>query len=425
MRKFWAILFGLQCLMGKVLSQEITYRYQIAPILAQHCATCHQKGGPAPFSLASYAEVNKHAKMALFMIEQGLMPPWRADPQYRDHANRRSISPEETNLLRQWIETGMAEGQGRLPISAGIPQEVPLLAPNLILSLPKAIEVNGGNKDIFAWIKFPYELPSDTSVNTLVFHPGDPQRVHHANIMVYAAPEGIDIYAGNQVWIDGEDGSDAEEALGLSQGNGSDPKLVFVDGWVPGVQPRSYPEGTGFRLPKRGWIVLQTIHYGPSPDPSTDSSYVSLWFGPKPAKKLQIGIIGSASMYPVQPDLILPPNEITTFNANMPVQDTMYIHQVLGHMHLLGKEFKAWLTDPEGNVIPLLRIPEWDFNWQEFYVLDPPQKVLPGSTIHIQGTFDNTSDNPNNPNDPPIQIRSQGNMETRDEMLQLIFRFTR
>lgn len=424
MKKWPGLIFLLFWMAPNGYSQHLGFNEDIAPIIYRHCAPCHRPSGAAPFPLTSYPQVHKHARMALAMVEAGLMPPWKADTSYRNFAHHRGLSPSEKEKLRQWIDQGALEGDGPVMDYQVFLPASQLAKPDRVLTLDTPIAVSGQNRDVFAWIKYPFELPAETTVTGLAFIPGDVRRVHHANLMVYAAPDNADLHRGNTYWRDGVDTIDPEWALGLTLPDGSDPPLVFVDGWVPGVTPRPYPAETGFRMPRRGWIVLQTIHYGPSPHPSLDSSRIELWFG-EAKKTLELGIMGSTSRFPVEPPLVIKANEQATFHASMPIQDTLIIYQVLGHMHLLGKSFKAWATTPTGETIPLLHIPEWDFNWQEFYEFKTPQRLLPGSTLWIEGIFDNTDTNPNNPHHPPIDVYSKGNMETRDEMLQLIFRFTR
>ncbi|MFN0276096.1 MAG: cytochrome c, partial [Chitinophagales bacterium] len=93
-------------------------------------------------------------------------------------------------------------------------------------------------------------------------------------------------------------------------------------------------------------------------------------------------------------------------------------------MHLIGKEFFAYALTPQNDTIRLIHIPKWNFRWQYFYTFKNPVKIPAGSTIVVEGTFDNTADNPNNPYDPPRVIIDRANpmesMRTTDEMLQLI-----
>jgi hypothetical protein len=88
-------------------------------------------------------------------------------------------------------------------------------------------------------------------------------------------------------------------------------------------------------------------------------------------------------------------------------------------MHLLGKKFLAYIVEPSGDTIPLIRINNWDFNWQQLCKLNPFIHVKAGSEIIVEGTYDNTSQNPNNPFHPPQTIYSEKGMKTTEEMLGL------
>ena len=93
-------------------------------------------------------------------------------------------------------------------------------------------------------------------------------------------------------------------------------------------------------------------------------------------------------------------------------------------MHLLGKSFWAYALTPSKDTIRLIRIPKWDFNWQNFYTYKHMLKIPAGSTIYIEGVFDNTADNPYNPNHPPKEVKdNQGSMRTTDEMFQFIITY--
>jgi hypothetical protein len=95
-------------------------------------------------------------------------------------------------------------------------------------------------------------------------------------------------------------------------------------------------------------------------------------------------------------------------------------------MHLIGKKFLAYAIKPSGDTIRLIHIPNWDFRWQYFYM---PKKMMPvprGSIIYVEGIYDNTESNPNNPFSPPRLISEKnGSMKTTDEMFQLILSYVK
>jgi hypothetical protein len=85
------------------------------------------------------------------------------------------------------------------------------------------------------------------------------------------------------------------------------------------------------------------------------------------------------------------------------------------HAHLLNKSYEVFVVNPGGDTTNLIRIPDWDFNWQGSYNFKKFVVIEPGSVIHANVTYDNTADNPNNPNDPPTWVT--WGEKTTDEML--------
>ncbi len=67
------------------------------------------------------------------------------------------------------------------------------------------------------------------------------------------------------------------------------------------------------------------------------------------------------------------------------------------HMHWRGKDFLYELKYPDGRTETLLSVPQYDFAWQNTYRLEQPVKVPKGSTLHCVAHFDNSKDNPANP----------------------------
>jgi hypothetical protein len=83
-------------------------------------------------------------------------------------------------------------------------------------------------------------------------------------------------------------------------------------------------------------------------------------------------------------------------------------------MHVRGKDFLYELKRPDGQTQVLLMVPQFDFNWQNTYRLEQPVLVPKGSTLHCVAHFDNSKDNPSNPN--PNKIVRWGD-QTWEEMM--------
>jgi hypothetical protein len=84
---------------------------------------------------------------------------------------------------------------------------------------------------------------------------------------------------------------------------------------------------------------------------------------------------------------------------------------------LLGQEYEVYALSATGDTTNLIRIPEWDFNWQGSYNFKKYIVLDPGTTIHVYATYDNTINNPSNPNNPPKFVT--WGEKTTDEMLFL------
>jgi hypothetical protein len=83
-------------------------------------------------------------------------------------------------------------------------------------------------------------------------------------------------------------------------------------------------------------------------------------------------------------------------------------------MHLLGRDMQISAKFPDGTVHDLIRIDDWDFNWQYTYHLETPMELPKGTVVYLVSHFDNSAANPRNPNHPPKEVR--WGEATTDEM---------
>ena len=73
-------------------------------------------------------------------------------------------------------------------------------------------------------------------------------------------------------------------------------------------------------------------------------------------------------------------------------------------MHLRGKDFRFDLRHPDGRTEVLLNVPRYDFDWQFYYYLKEPIQLEAGTAIECLAHFDNSPNNPENP-DPTAEVR--------------------
>jgi hypothetical protein len=84
------------------------------------------------------------------------------------------------------------------------------------------------------------------------------------------------------------------------------------------------------------------------------------------------------------------------------------------HAHFLAKDMRMTALLPSGAKKDLLRIQNWDFNWQERYYFKDALRLPRGTRIDVEIAYDNSTENPNNPNSPPKRVTF--GQQSTDEM---------
>jgi hypothetical protein len=414
------------------LPDTVYFWKDVAPVVFENCTPCHYEDGAGPFPLTTYAALKKRTKTIRYAIADGYMPPWPADTSYSRFKGEKTLTAYERAVILKWVDQGAQEGS----IPAVLPEplkmaEAHLGAPDLILRYPEVVKIEGDNRDKFLVAKLAFELEQDTVVKAMYFKPGNKQLIHHVNghLVNYAFDKKDNVFDGE--WI-----QDAErvgspqvyESMKVAHDDGTyPPLLVSAFNYLPGVEPLAYPEGIGGAFMKRkGAFLLNTLHFGPSPLDTTDQSELHLYFAEKrperPTSEIHMGTLGVS---PVEPEFVIPADAVSAFSTRFRLKEDISILTLNPHMHLLGKSFSAYAISPDKkDTIPLIRIPDWDFRWQYFYTFETMLKVPKGYEIVAEAIFDNTIENPFNPNIPPKTMRSAGaHMKTTDEMFQFFITY--
>lgn len=423
---FFSILNWMAC---KNESASPTYSKDIASIIYKNCTPCHRPSQPAHYYFINYEQVRANADKILYVINNNMMPPWPADANYTHFLDEKVLTSAEKKLIATWVELKCPQGD-----STQIPP-LPSFAEGSALGIPdkriavKPIAIRGDFRDQFLLIKVPFELLRDTFLRAVEFVPGNTRVVHHVNGDMVRFDEGKkqNVYDGNWVSDMKLDSTiiQAYQSIGVLHDDGSYPTLIkSIVNYLPGTLGQQYPDGIGgWRAGRKNAFLLADLHYGPSEKNTWDSSYINIFFASKvpyrPLKEFQMGTLG---VTPIEPPLVIPPNKISSFSTRYTIDKDISILTINPHMHLLGKSFKAYALSPSGDTIRLIHIPKWDFNWQFFYTFPNMLKIPAGSTFIVEGVFDNTTNNPHNPNHPPKEVRDKndGSMRTTDEMFQFI-----
>lgn len=415
-------------------SENVTFNKDIAPILNKNCAPCHHKGGLGPFDLTSYTTARKKAKTIAKVTASRYMPPWPADPGYSHFVGEKYLSDAEIETIRLWVEQGSKEGSGKAP-EYQIPDYTSAIGkPDMVLYLDP-VELNPDMKDRFFLVKVPGRVPFDTFVRAVEFVAGTPDLVHHFNghLLLYESGKKKNVFDGNlKVEITSGEYSEDFTKLRLENDDGSRPfRIHSAVNYLPGVYGTAYPDGIGtFRLSRDFAFVGNDLHYGPSDRKVSDKSRINLFFTHVPPSRQTAEImLGTNGVSPIVPPLKIAPNKVSRHSTRFRINEDISVLTINPHLHLLGKSFIAYAIKPNGDTIPLIRIPDWDFRWQYFYTFKKMLPIPRGSEIVAEAVFDNTSRNPNNPNKPPVEVGERlefggASMRATDEMFQFIITYT-
>jgi hypothetical protein len=379
----------------------VTFNKHIAPILYSQCAGCHRPGQSAPFSLISFADARRHAKQIGVVTREGLMPPWLPEQGVVRFADERRLSPEQLGLIQQWVTDGAPEGSpADLPPPPRWADGWQLGSPDLVVTVPETYTLAADGKDVYRNFVIPVPLTQPRHIKAVEFR-FDTRAVHHAITRIDRTKQSRRLDAQDSV--PGFGGMDAPASTESAGGH-------FLS-WQPGRGPTRFPDGLAWTLQPGSDLVVQ-VHLQPTGKPEPVRPTVALYFTEmaptnRSAKiglgSYDIDIPAGATDYTVQDSYELP-------------IDAQVI-AILPHTHYLGKRLEGFATLPDGTTKPLLRIKDWDFNWQSDYRFAEPVSLPKGSRLSMRYTYDNSTNNLRNPNHPPVRVKY--GLQSKDEMGEL------
>ena len=383
---------------------SLTYTKDIAPILFRSCAPCHRPGEAAPFSLLTYDDAKSHARLIEEVTKRRLMPPWLPaadDPKFADDLR---LSDADIARLRDWAESGAAEGDpADLPAAPRFVEGWQLGKPDLIVKATKAYSLAAGGSDVY-W-NFVFRAPVDRArwLKAIEIRPGDKRLVHHANVLVDR---------GQTARLQEKNPGDGFGGMELTiESEVFDPDSHFLF-WKPGSAPYVEPDGMAISIDSNSDLVLN-VHLQPSGKAETLQPVLGLYFTDKPATLhpilLQMENDGALDIPAGAKDFVV------SDDFTLPVSVSLLA--IYPHAHYLGKNLEAVATLPGGSSRTLIHIPNWDLNWQAVYRYTEPMTLPAGTKITMRFAYDNSAENVRNPNHPPARVVA-GNRAS-DEMAHL------
>ncbi|MEN9639438.1 MAG: hypothetical protein RLZZ262_1306 [Bacteroidota bacterium] len=412
-KSFNRALIVLAAIFNGEIQAQNSWSNGVGEIFFNHCSRCHHDGGIGPFAIMSYDDVQPFASDIVGVIASGEMPPWPADPAYRHFAFENVIDDAELAILQDWIAQGAPEGDvnnaPEPPVFNGGSQ-----LPNVDFTGETGEYASTAtNSDAYRTFVIPSNFSSNEFIDGIEVLPGNPEIVHH--VLIYYDP------TDDCLTYDAADPGPGFETNGT--GGGLPPSVKYMRAWVPGNSEMILPEGFAF-LAEAGGHFLVEIHYPEDTEGMVDNTTINFKFSSdsSPREVYMDPIISHFPPVLQEPFLFIPANDTVTFYASYSVPIDVTLIATMPHMHLIGRELYCWGETPSNGDIPLVGISEWDFHWQYSYMY-PSLVHLPDNTdIRAYAWYDNTINNPHQPNDPPQNVF--GGEETDDEMLVVFFVYT-
>jgi peroxiredoxin len=371
------------CLIARAKPQKdkgtYTYAKHVSRILQKNCQECHRPGQIGPMSLLTYDDARSWSEMIHEVVSERRMPPWHADPKHGKFGNDRSLSKADRDALLTWIKEGCPRGDPKdEPAAVEHPKGWRIGKPDVVFELPdeELVPAKAGPRGVpYRYVVVRTKFEEDRWVQAAEAKPGARGVVHH--IIVYVVPPKKTVKM-----------RDRHDGIG-------DGMLVA---YAPGDMPLVLKPGQAKKLPKGAALVFQ-LHYTPNGVEQMDRSSVGLILAKQPPKaEVRTRAIAQRHFLIPAGHANYEVKSVTTFDRDVDLLS------LLPHMHLRGKDFKYEVEHPDGRKEVLLSVPRYDFGWQSNYRLAQPMRLKAGTKIRCTAHFDNSADNPNNP-DPKAEVR--------------------
>ena len=410
MKKF--IVFGFLLLFisqQKTFAQATPYwATDIAPIFYANCTKCHNPNGIAPFSLITYADAFPEINRIDSTVQAGIMPPWPPDTNYSRFCGERKLSSTQIQTIVDWVAQGAQPGNlSSAPPAPVYSSNAQLTNPDLVSQMP-LYTVNCAT-DLYRCFVMQNVTSTNEYITKIEVIPGNRPVVHH--VLIYQDQ------ASTCINLDNNDPGPGYTWFG----DVGSPTATLVAGWVPGEGVYELPANMGILLHANANLIMQ-VHYPGGTFNQVDSTQVRFTFASGTVRSVTLSPLINYWSTMTDGPLYIPADSVKTFHAQWTTNFNGTFISAAPHMHLIGKNITNYAVTPTQDTVPLIQINDWNFHWQGFYNF--PQLVhLPyGSKIYAHALYDNTTNNPQNPNQTnPIDVSAGEN--TTDEMMIVYYAF--
>ncbi len=381
---------------------EVTFQKHVLPILQNHCQGCHREGEAAPMPLLTYKEARPFARAIRAAVMSKKMPPWFADRQHGKFSNDTSLLLSEIETLSTWADSGAKEGDPKdAPALREFTRGWTIGKPDLVIEMPAAHKVPATGTIDYTYFVVPTGFTEDKWVEKIEIRPGAASVVHHSIVLnrpkgstyLKDAPIGVAYIPNSKPTISGKKASGDGSFVGLT-----DSFIEMLSVYVPGGFAYGTNPGQARLIPAGSDLIFQ-MHYVSTGKETLDRSSVGFIFAKAPPKERVV------NAYVRNDSFVIPPGDPAyRVDANVEIHQDTRLQSLMPHMHLRGKAFEYVATYPTGESQTLLKVPNYDFNWQLTYQLEKPVLLPKGTKLRATAWFDNSPNNKFNP-DPKAEVR--------------------
>jgi len=385
-------------------AEPVTFYKDVAPITYPSCAPCHRPGEAGPFPLLTYEDVRKHARQIVAVTKRRYMPPWLPEPGQGDFQDERRLTDAQIRTIEEWVAQGTPAGSPADALPE--PKFTPgwqLGAPDLVLQAAAPYPLRADGPDEYWNFVLPVKLAGERWVKAIEIRPGNARAVHHANVLIDRSRTARTQEKTPGAGFPGMDLNIEADTF--------DPDSHFLF-WKPGGIPWEEPDGMAWRADSSTDLILN-VHMQPTGKPELVQPSVGLYFTDHPGTTfpmlVQLEHDGALDIPAGAKDFLV--------SDDFTVPMDMDVLAIYPHAHYLGRLLEGYATLPGGARTWLIRIPQWDVNWQAVYRYAKPVFLPKGTVVSMRFHYDNSDANPRNPSHPPQRVRG-GNQAT-DEMSHL------
>ncbi len=363
------------------------YSSEVAPIIAEQCASCHREGGIGPFAMDSHLMLQGWSPMIREVLLTKRMPPTQVDPNIGHFSNARYMSDENLQTLVHWIDAGSPRGAGDIDpltqLQFADRRSWQLGEPDYIIKAPvHEVPATGVLDYISTTVDLPFE--EDKWVKAVQYIAGDESVLHHLLTYVTAPRETV-----------------------VGEADRRNVATRFLEGYAPGkVDAMTFPENTGVYIPEGHKLSMQ-FHYTTNGRATVDETVLGLYMYDEPPayENFTQSVSGMFRIPAFDQDY--------EASAQYVFNEDVVVTGLRAHMHFRGKDMKFTAELPDGSMTDLLSVPNYSYAWQPTYALEDPMLLPAGTKVHVTGAFDNSEHNPANP-DPSKELTF--GLQSWDEM---------